>query len=321
MWILFLILVIELIVIFQVYFIFTKTDFLATVLPNVLVDLANTDRTASQLQSLKTNSALEQAARLKAEDMAQKSYFSHSSPDGKTPWYWLDRVGYSYTAAGENLAVNFFDSQDIEAAWMNSASHRANILNSKFTEIGIATTKGIYKGNETIFVVQFFGKPAIAAVEPVKSSSGTREIKPSSSKPKAESIKPQETVAGKTDVAGNAPKTEELFIDIGEQNKTAIVIKNAGSEPIVDVVVPMQTKNSFKDFLRWEKIFSTPRAAANLVYIALGAIILLALLLKISVKFSIQHPVLILNGVIILIVISSLLYFNYHIFVSNAVIF
>ena len=310
---------IELAILFQVYFIFTKTDFFATVLPNVLVDLVNTDRTVNQLQTLKANSALEQAARLKAEDMAQKSYFSHSSPDGKTPWYWLEQVGYSYTAAGENLAVNFFDSQDIETAWMNSASHRANILNNKFTEIGIATAKGIYKGNETIFVVQFLGKPAVAAAEPVKSSFGaTAQSTPS--KPKTEPAKPQEAVAGKTDVVENAQKTEELFIDIGEQNKTAIVTKSA-DEPITDVAVPMQTKKSFKDFLQWKKIFSTPRATANLIYIFLGALILLALLLKIFIKFGIQHPVLILNGLLILIVVSSLIYFNYHIFVSNAVIF
>ncbi|MEK7616412.1 MAG: CAP domain-containing protein [Patescibacteria group bacterium] len=129
------------------------------ILPNVLVQSANASRTNENLPILVTNSILEQAATLKAQDMASKGYFAHTSPEGVTPWYWLQKAGYGYTAAGENLAVNFIDSSDVHTAWMNSPSHRANIMNGGYTEIGIATAKGMYQGNEAIFVVQYFGKP------------------------------------------------------------------------------------------------------------------------------------------------------------------
>ncbi len=63
---------------------------------------------------LAVNPVLERAAQAKADDMAAKSYFSHNSPDGVTPWFWLNQAGYVFTYAGENLAANFSDSIDVE---------------------------------------------------------------------------------------------------------------------------------------------------------------------------------------------------------------
>src|SRR4029077_4956173 len=101
----------------------------------VLVDLANTDRTQNGLGQLATSSVLQKAAQLKADDMAARSYFSHNTPDGKTPWTFFKEAGYNFHYAGENLAVYFSDSDEVEKAWMNSSLHRANILSDKFTEI------------------------------------------------------------------------------------------------------------------------------------------------------------------------------------------
>src|SRR3989338_1224480 len=134
-------------------------DLIASVLPAVLADLANVDRSASQIGSLRINPVLENAARLKAEDMAVRSYFAHYSPDGKSPWYWFTLAGYNFIYAGENLAVHFDDSVAVNIAWMNSPKHRENILNGRFTEIGVATARGVYQGRETVFVVQLFGRP------------------------------------------------------------------------------------------------------------------------------------------------------------------
>jgi len=159
-----LVLIIELLFLIELLWLAPFTNFFSAILSNVLVDLTNIDRQNNNLSILATNPLLEKAAELKANDMAQKEYFSHTSPDGKTPWEWLDDVGYKFKYAGENLAVNFFDSNDIEKAWMNSAGHKRNILSENFTEIGIATARGIYKGREAIFVVQYFGKPAKAKV-------------------------------------------------------------------------------------------------------------------------------------------------------------
>ena len=143
-----------------VFVVFKNNSFLGAVLPGVLTALTNTDRTAIGVGALTQNTLLAAAAQQKANDMAAKGYFSHVTPDGKTPWYWLDQVGYKYTYAGENLAVNFSDSKDVEDAWMKSPTHHANLVKPQFTQIGIAVANGTYKGKDATFVVQFFGAPA-----------------------------------------------------------------------------------------------------------------------------------------------------------------
>lgn len=135
-------------------------DSLSAIYAAVLVNLTNQNRVAANISELTVNPILEKAAQMKADDMASKSYFAHNTPDGKTPWYWFELAGYKYAYAGENLAVNFQNSEDVETAWMNSRGHFLNIMNPKYTEIGIATSTGFYKGQQAVFVVQMFGAPA-----------------------------------------------------------------------------------------------------------------------------------------------------------------
>ena len=134
-------------------------DSLSAIYAAVLVNLTNQNRAVANIAELKVSPILEKAAQMKADDMASKSYFAHNTPDGKTPWYWFEQAGYKYIYAGENLAVNFEESADVETAWMNSRGHFLNIMNPKFTEIGIATSTGLYKGRQAVFVVQMFGAP------------------------------------------------------------------------------------------------------------------------------------------------------------------
>lgn len=134
-------------------------DSLSAIYASVLVNLTNQNRVAANVSELKVSPILEKAAQMKADDMAAKGYFAHNTPEGLTPWYWFEQAGYKYIYAGENLAVNFEDSEDVETAWMNSRGHFLNIMNPNFTEIGIATSTGIYKGRQAIFVVQMFGAP------------------------------------------------------------------------------------------------------------------------------------------------------------------
>lgn len=121
--------------------------------------LTNQDRAEYGLPSLKENATLNTAARLKAGDMVLNMYFAHVSPQGKTPWFWFKKAGYQYKHAGENLAVKFITSEAVEKGWMNSPTHRANILNTHYTEIGVATADGVYKGKKTTFIVEVFGTP------------------------------------------------------------------------------------------------------------------------------------------------------------------
>lgn len=135
---------------------------LASVLPGVVAALTNDARKEEALPVLIPNPILAKGAQLKAQDMAEKEYFSHTGPDGSLPWKWFAAAGYEYEYAGENLAVNFTDSDEVVDAWLESPTHRANIMKASFTEIGIGMATGTYKGRETVFVVQFFGKPKSA---------------------------------------------------------------------------------------------------------------------------------------------------------------
>ena len=125
--------------------------------PAVLVELANNERKIESISPLTVSPLLNDAAQAKAMDMASKGYFAHTSPEGRTPWYWLDQAGYRYQYAGENLAINFTTSAEVVHAWMASPTHRANIVKGNYTEVGTGMATGIYEGRETIFVVQVYG--------------------------------------------------------------------------------------------------------------------------------------------------------------------
>ena len=110
------------------------------------------------LSELKHSHTLDLAAQKKAEDMLKKNYFAHTSPDGIKPWHWFKEVKYNYTFAGENLAMNFVEAEDAMQAWMNSLTHRDNIVNKNYEDIGIAVAVGQLEGHQTTLVVQLFGK-------------------------------------------------------------------------------------------------------------------------------------------------------------------
>lgn len=146
-------------ILFPFYFLLPKTSFFAEVISSALIQLTNEERQIAGLEPLKENQVLSQAAMQKAQDMISKDYFSHTSPQGLTPWHWFKKSGYSYLSAGENLAIGFIDSEEVAKAWENSPSHRDNLLSPYYKEIGIAVVKGDFLGKETTLVVQFFATP------------------------------------------------------------------------------------------------------------------------------------------------------------------
>src|SRR3990172_5760313 len=121
---------------------------LAAVISSDVIDLTNKKRGENNLKFLRYNILLSRAAQMKADDMAQRGYFSHSDPDGLLPWAWLDKAGYRYSYAGENLGLNFVESAGLLNAWMNSSFHKLNLLNTNYTEIGIGVATGIYEGKK-----------------------------------------------------------------------------------------------------------------------------------------------------------------------------
>ena len=106
-----------------------------------VVKLTNAERTKAGLAPLKTDNQLMAAAREKSQDMQSKKYFSHTSPTFGSPFDRMKALGISYKSAGENIAQGQRSPQEVVQAWMDSPGHRANILNAKFTHIGVGYVK------------------------------------------------------------------------------------------------------------------------------------------------------------------------------------
>ena len=118
-------------------------------------DLINKQRAQNGLSPLKENSELQRVARIKAQDMVNNNYFSHTSPTYGSPFDMMKSFKISYNTAGENIAGNSSNSGAV-TAWMNSPGHRANILNSSFNQTGIGVVTGSKYGK--IYVQMFIGK-------------------------------------------------------------------------------------------------------------------------------------------------------------------
>ena len=137
--------------------------------------------------------------------MLANQYFAHTSPAGVTPWSWFAKNGYSYKYAGENLAVYFTSAEDVYSGWLASPTHKANIIDPRYTEIGVGVAQGEYQGYPAIFVVQHFGYPKNAGTLTAPSA-------------------PKDTTGALTDIA-IAPAAEPT------ETQTAVLGENSESAP------------------------------------------------------------------------------------------
>lgn len=118
-----------------------------------VVELTNTERAKQGLPALTLDTELSKVARVKSEDMSKNNYFDHTSPTYGSPFDMMKQFGVSYKAAGENIAKGQTTPEQVVKAWMNSEGHRANILSSKFTHIGVG-----YVADGNYWTQQFIGK-------------------------------------------------------------------------------------------------------------------------------------------------------------------
>lgn len=121
-----------------------------------VLKLVNQERQKQGLKALTLNTKLTSVANMKAKDMADKNYFSHTSPTYGSPFQMLQNYGVTYTSAGENIAAGQRTSQEVMNSWLNSSGHRANILNKDYTQLGVGYYKG---GSYGTYWVQLFIKP------------------------------------------------------------------------------------------------------------------------------------------------------------------
>lgn len=165
--------------------IFPKTfprvlGYAANISPAEVIRLTNAQRATNGLSAVNESSILDAAALAKGNDMLAKGYWAHFAPDGTSPWNFFINFGYKYRYAGENLARDFSNASDAVSAWMNSPSHKENILNPNYRDIGIGVVEGNLAGVNTTIIVQFFGAPlkGASAISAIKAKELPVEISP-----------------------------------------------------------------------------------------------------------------------------------------------
>ncbi len=306
-----------------------SSGWLSAIIASVLIDDANASRTTYNLPELKYNETLAHAAELKVNDMASKSYFAHNSPEGVTPWHWFREAGYDFIYAGENLAVNFFDSEPVHEAWMNSPGHRANILNGNFTEIGVATKEGVYEGRNTIYVVQMFGKPLpnydfekTASVSPTAPTNTTSTTKTTSST--------KTTTTNSTNTPIKEPislKTiteTDLFVAVQAVDETGTPLAlrplTKGANSISESSIRGEALGASSYYSWFTGLLVSPQRVLTIAYVIIAAIIILVLLATIFVEVKRQHPFHILTGILLLVFIILFFHLSREFIFSNVVI-
>ena len=273
-----------------------------------LLSSTNAQRVAQGVGSLAINSLLSQAAQNKAQDMANKDYWSHTSPDGSTPWTFIDNAGYSYVSAGENLAYGFTTSNDVITGWMNSPSHRENLLKTTYTEVGfgIVNAPNYQSSGPQTIVVAMYGQPtsapAPAPVTTAPTPTSTAQLQPKNPSTQALS---NGSSSGGASKATPAPAVTETAVpaENKEPQKPAVIADTTVAPHELD-------KMPSQDVSRVQAM-TTKMSWTHFAVSMLASVALLALLLRHTIawhklwskgeKFVLKHPLLDILFVLILV--------------------
>jgi hypothetical protein len=292
-----------------------KTVLGASMASLVLVDMANEARVAYSEQPLVRSEVLESAAELKGNDMSSQGYFAHQSPTGVTPWYWFKKVGYNFLYAGENLAINFTEARELQNAWLASPLHRANILDVRFTEIGISTVEGVFQGVPTTYVVQMFGTPVIPKAKALAVSTSSAATTTLLENKKGDLLSSTNTlsigsVKGETTEGAIAasPATEQVSnLETILSTPELTIVRdnsNASATEIINTVRPLTYSSWYQKLVFWSTKY------VDTLYKGLIILIALALLTMILVEIKKQHPRHIAYGVLMLVILSVFVFIN-----------
>jgi hypothetical protein len=290
-------------------------------------DFVNSERQGVNLNTLTFNDKLNQAAEAKANDMINKDYFAHKSPDGKMPWDWVSRKDYPYLYMGENLAMNFTSAESAHNALMLSPTHKKNILNSKYTEIGVAIATGDFEGKNTNILVELFGhkqgeelsqaKPQ-KLVQPIKdSSAGIAKL---SDKPSVLSAENENNLPDLKNLSAKPASGKTKNIEVPEVKASPVVIDAGIEEAPAEAAVGKDLQAHLLDSareIRVETYSKVSFAAALIRYskiIFSGALIfmVMALFANIFIKISVQHKPVIIQSLLVIVFIIGLLSVKIH---------
>ncbi len=155
----FKILLIATIILFSAIYLPSREANQANLTSGNLLSALNQDRLKNGLPPLVENRQLQSAALAKAHDILARHYFAHTSPSGLQPWDFIKQAGLAYLFAGENLAINNTNTDELERDFLKSPSHRENLLSPLFSEVGIAVVSNKSNGQNAVVTVQMFGSP------------------------------------------------------------------------------------------------------------------------------------------------------------------
>jgi len=303
--------------------------------------LINKERINNNLSELKENKVLDSSALAKADDMIINNYFAHYSPNGKKPWDWISRAVYPYLFIGENLAMNFTSAESVHNALMQSPSHKKNILNEKYSDIGLAVVSGKIDGKNTNILVQLFGSENNNIIDKkVVIANKSNEIKietKTANKIITPEIKQEKNIDNQKKIINHRiiNKTEDIKIgdikknienieDIKyiEKNKDKNINKNiiSNNKPIGVLAVDENFKNNFNE----EIIYKNPVENKKIgiatkivsvfqnIYIGFLIILIISLFANILIKINVQHKPVITQTILSIIVIIGLISIHFH---------
>ncbi|MFH1822416.1 MAG: CAP domain-containing protein, partial [Patescibacteria group bacterium] len=287
-----------------------------------ILELINHDRLENNLLPLTLNTDLSAAALAKADDMIINDYFAHYSPNGNKPWGWINRDNYPYLYVGENLAMNFSGPESAHTALMASPSHKKNILNGKYNDIGLAITTGEINGQNTNVLVEMFGSQNVFAT-----------LAKTAEEPKKEIIDSHLPISQEVNVLATENETEtveekraEEIVSLINKNlvsettqpvpevKAMNIEKNANISPNIELEKNPNPLPFYLAMINKKEMGLTTRliTISQYTYLAVLAFIMLALLVNILIRATVQHKSVIIQSLLVIIFISSLIYFKFH---------
>jgi len=342
--------IIKIVVISYLFFIYPNQGLMSEIIVKKVFELTNQSRIANNLPALTMNSVLATSAEAKGNDMIANNYFAHYSPAGKSPWGWISRKNYPYIFVGENLAMNFTSADAVHTALMNSPSHKKNILNERYTDMGLAMISGKIDGSDTNVLVELFGttgntvKPA-SAPESTESTKVTTAI----SKPVEEKVEKVNVLASEKNVETakpvvkpvqkiEAPKPAPVTKVIAKKTTAPVTSSSmrqenkiiAMAKPVEKVteVAPVSPNEELEKNPTPSVTYVTPEEdmkfgiattlikGSNYIYLGLFVFMVLLLLVNIFVHFSVQHKPVIFQTLLVIVFIFSLASVKVHILES-----
>ncbi len=271
---------------------------------SVLIDMTNASRSEKGELPLTRSVQLSMAASNKASDMIAQKYFAHISPTGEKAWNFIYYTGYNFKFAGENLAINFVNERDLHQAWLNSKTHRENIIDSRFSEIGIAAIEGSYKGDRSVYVVQMLATPA-----KVTNSTETYSSFDSDSIELAKVISttspPHDKVVGSVLGEVVESSTNMRLIEspiITSERQSMVIAENINVEEL-------KAKSTNDTYSKWyERLIYNTESNVRNIYQAVFVLVFITLILCLFRELRYQHYKHFLYGALLLSVLSVFIY-------------